>query len=503
MKINERWKRNIPQIKSIQRSIDQYKEKIKKYENDEMLDDEIRKAKILDALEMIKDLEREIINLKKPFELIVQEAKYDLEKLYLDDSDDRPWAVAWSGGKDSTTVMGLVVSMLESLPEDQRQRKIYAVMSDTRMENPNLEEHMHEQVELLNEYAVRKKLPIQGKLVSRPLDESYFYLILGKGYFLPQNNGTGRWCTSRLKIRPQNRALKEINPSYILIGTRLSESAKRKASIKKWRDDESLNLKIGRHESLTNTNTFMPIVDFTIEDVWEYLQKERLGWSSTHKIRKLYRDATGECGFTNPKETERKASLLESCGARFGCWTCPVILKDRSTEEMAKRGNEWMYPLSEWRFLQLKVMGDYKPEKPKGQKRTQRSKVLRLWENIGREIKFITKSGYNMDGKRMVDKNGNNRDDWGTLTIEARQYLFDKLMETKQKVNELRIKQGLEPLEIISQEEIDMIKARWEEDKKHRPWLKTNVRGIPFSRVEKLLKYAEEQTEIINNEKVE
>jgi DNA sulfur modification protein DndC len=145
-------------------------------------------------------------------------------------------------------------------------------------------------------------------------------------------------------------------------------------------------------------------------------------------------------------------------------------------------------------------MGDYKPEKPEGQKRKQRSKVLRLWEEIGREIKFITKSGHKMNGKRMVDKKGNVRDDWGTLTVEARKYLFGKLMETKEQVNELRAKQGLKPLEIISQEEIDMIKARWEEDEKYRPWLITNVNKIPIEKIEELLAEGERKTELINNE---
>lgn len=501
--MNPRWERNSYQINSIEKSIERNKEKIKAIKQDETLTEDIKEAKILDTQYLINDLQKEIENLKKPFYELVKEAREDLKKLYLDVEDERPWAVAWSGGKDSTVVMGLVVSMLEELSKEQHVRKVYAVMSDTKMENPNLEKHMHDQVRLLNIHAEKKDLPIRAKIVSRETKNSYFYLVLGKGYFLPQNNGTGRWCTSQLKINPQNKALKEIDPSYIVIGTRLSESAKRKASIKKWRNDDNsrLNQKIGEHVSMKNSNTFMPIVDFTIDDVWEYLQKEGVSWSSTHSVRKLYRDATGECGFTSPKSTEAKASILESCGARFGCWSCPVILKDKSTEEMAKRGNEWMKPLSDWRLLQLKVMGDFKPEKPEGQKRKQRSKVLRLWEEIGREIKFITKSGHKIDGKRMIDKKtGEARDDWGTVTVEARKYLFDKLLETQGEVNKLRFQQGLEPLELISQEEIDIIKERWEEDKKIRPWLVTNVNKIPISRLEDLLKEGERRTELINNE---
>ena len=492
MEINPRWKGNEYMIGQLERSIENKREKLKSEESDE---------KRRDINEEIADLEREIENLKKPFEQLVAEAKEDLQKIYLDDSDKRDWAVAWSGGKDSTCVMGLVVKMLEELPEEKRTRRVYAVMSDTLMENPNLEEYMREQVYLLNKYAKEKDLPIEAKRVVRPNDQSYFYLVIGKGYFLPQNNGAGRWCTDRLKIQPQNKALEQIDPSFILMGVRLSESAKRKSSIKKWRGtDDRVGTKIGEHVNLKKSNTFMPIVDFTIEDVWQYLQKERLGWSSTHKVRTLYREATGECGFTNPKKTEAKATVSESCGARFGCWNCPVILKDKSTEEMSK-ANPWMKPLLEWRMLQLKVMGDYKPDRPEGQRKKVRSKVLRVWERIGGEIKFVTKSGHKMDGKRMIDrKTGEIRDDQGTLTIEARKYLLESLLKTQEEVNELREEHGLAPISLISDEEIAMIHERWEEDRKERPWLITNVRGLPISRIDELVAEGERETDEITRQ---
>src|SRR5690606_34399190 len=149
----------------------------------------------------------------------------------------------------------------------------------------NLEGHMPEKVELLKRYCMENKLPMEARIVIRPIKESYYYISLGKGYFLIQINGTGRCCTSCVKILPQYSARKEINPSYIIMGVRLRESAKRKNSIRKWTIDEKLNQKIGEHVDLKDTRTFMPIVDFTIEDVWEYLQKIGTPWSSTRKVR--------------------------------------------------------------------------------------------------------------------------------------------------------------------------------------------------------------------------
>src|SRR5690606_20725873 len=233
--------------------------------------------------------------------------------MYLNEEDKRDWAVAWSGGKDSTVVMSLVVKMLEGLPEDQRKRRIHAVMSDTKVENPELGAYMSDQVMRLNAYAERKSLPIRAQIVSRPVEKSYFVLTLGRGYFLPLNNGQGRWCTGRLKLEPQNEALKAINPSYILIGTRLSESTQRAASIRKW----SISDRIGEHANLPETNTFMVIVDWTVEDIWRYLSEANLGWTTTAEVRRLYKEATGECGVNNPVGLENKLRIAnaEACGA--------------------------------------------------------------------------------------------------------------------------------------------------------------------------------------------
>ena len=151
------------------------------------------------------------------FEEKVKIAKEDLKKLYLNSDDERDWAMAWSGGKDSTVVVGLTVAMLRELEPSQRKRKIHAIMSDTVVENPILDSYMHDQVKKLNEYIEKENLPMTAQMVHRNTENSYFYLTLGRGYFLPMNNGQGRWCTDRLKIKPQNEALSEINPSFIFV----------------------------------------------------------------------------------------------------------------------------------------------------------------------------------------------------------------------------------------------------------------------------------------------
>ena len=55
---------------------------------------------------------------------------------YVYQSDKRPWVIGYSGGKDSTTVVELVYKMLLSLNENERNKNVYIVSSDTLIENP-------------------------------------------------------------------------------------------------------------------------------------------------------------------------------------------------------------------------------------------------------------------------------------------------------------------------------------------------------------------------------
>jgi DNA sulfur modification protein DndC len=376
--------------------------------------------------------------------------------MYLDESDQRPWAIAYSGGKDSTAVMGLVVSVIESLPVEKRKREIHGVMSDTIVENPLVETHMIQQMDLINKYCKSHSLPVSVSLVKRELKESYFVKTLGLGYPLPLNNGRGRWCTDRLKIKPQDKHLKEINPSYILTGVRKAESSSRAASIEKWHISEF----IGNHVSLKGRNTFNPIVNWTIEDVWKYLEMEGLAWGSTLSVRTIYKDATGECGFTNPEETEKKS--VEVCGARHGCWLCPVVLKDRSTEKMSEK-HEWLEPLTEWRVTQLRVYGADKHS-------------IKAFKDRNAEIKKWTKAGYNRKGAKMEEGQG-------SLTVFARKYLLDRLLETQDIVNRIRKLSDLEDIQLISDEEVNLIKSLWNEDIQERGYLT----GLPLDEIESLL----------------
>ena len=46
-------------------------------------------------------------------------------------ADKRPWVIGYSGGKDSTTALQLIWCAIADLPEDERDKPIYVISSDT------------------------------------------------------------------------------------------------------------------------------------------------------------------------------------------------------------------------------------------------------------------------------------------------------------------------------------------------------------------------------------
>lgn len=51
-------------------------------------------------------------------------------------SDDVPWVVGYSGGKDSTATLQLVWLALASLAPEQRKKPVHVISTDTLVENP-------------------------------------------------------------------------------------------------------------------------------------------------------------------------------------------------------------------------------------------------------------------------------------------------------------------------------------------------------------------------------
>lgn len=112
------------------------------------------------------------------------------------------WAIAWSGGKDSTTLLTLIVYLLEAgkVPRPETLTVLYA---DTRMELLPLWISGQQIQEDLGERG------IEVRTVMAPMDRRFLVYILGRGV-PPPNNNTLRWCTRQIKIDPMAEELERL-----------------------------------------------------------------------------------------------------------------------------------------------------------------------------------------------------------------------------------------------------------------------------------------------------
>ena len=146
--------------------------------------------------------------------------KLTVESLSLYGPRHDHWCVAWSGGKDSTALVTLLVHLIESgrVPRPKRLTVLYA---DTRMELLPL---------WISAAQIREQLQARGieiRTVMAPLDKRFFVYMLGRGV-PPPNNTTLRWCTRQIKIDPMVAELARIavdKQVLMLTGVRQGESA--------------------------------------------------------------------------------------------------------------------------------------------------------------------------------------------------------------------------------------------------------------------------------------
>ena len=140
------------------------------------------------------------------FQIKKLEEIYDeIKTLY--QSDDRPWILGFSGGKDSTCMAQLVWNAILQLPEENRTKKIYMIGCDTLVESPKIVERLKNTLSDMQNQAQKQQIPIQTEMVKPDLEDTFWVLLLGRGYPAPSNSF--RWCTERLKIKNADRFIND------------------------------------------------------------------------------------------------------------------------------------------------------------------------------------------------------------------------------------------------------------------------------------------------------
>ncbi len=327
---------------------------------------------------------------------------------------DKPWMIGFSGGKDSTLLLHLVLEAIRTVAPDERRRPVYIVSNNTLVESPVFQDFVDHLLDRLERSLDGLNVPIKIKRTHPLPEESFWVNLIGKGY--PAPNRTFRWCTDRMKIRPTSRFIREIvadsGEAILLLGVRRSESAMRSGNIA--RHEDQAGGRLSPHCDHKGVWIFSPIKELTNEDVWITLLNSRPPWGGTYaELIRLYKDGgAGECPFV------MTAGDAPSCGtssARFGCWTCTVVEKDNSLAALIDSGHEHLEPLAAFRDRLRRVS-----EIP-----ACRSKIRR-----------------------------NGQPGLGPLTLETRRQLLDELLALREQSK----------LPLISDHEVRLIREQWEKD---------------------------------------
>lgn len=348
-------------------------------------------------------------------------------------SDDRPWIIGYSGGKDSTVVVSLVIEMLLSIEDRTKCKPVHIVSSDTMVENPIVSKHLFGTLDTLKDFA-EKQLPCLHVHIVRPEpDKTFWAYVIGRGYPTPKMNGTFRWCTDRLKIAPSSTKMKEIikqshKEVIILLGVRKSESAARKARIE---GREIIGKIMNRHEVIEDAYVYNPIVELTTEDVWNYLLNHNGGFTpweyNNTNLFNLYGEADSECPFATEL---KKGEQSESCGkSRFGCWICTVVKEDRSLNGFIKSGYLALQPLADFRrdLIEMRDVPENREKKRRDggasvgpftwqARQTILRKLLETQKLLNKEFNF-TEPLITLDELKAIDKIWDNELDLSRRTL--------------------------------------------------------------------------------------
>ena len=210
--------------------------------------------------------------------------------------------VAYSGGKDSTTQLQLVLETMRSAVGFQDELLI--TTSDTLMEIPFYQEYVDRNRQLIDDFIKREGLNARLITLRPEWGKTFWVCTLGKGY--PSSHDKFKWCTDQLKIAPMGKFMKELKTSesdyMIFVGVRQAESERR---AKTYQVPDFM------------PNHYAPILYWQTQDVWTYLLTEPCPWGNHSELVKVYKYASDECVY---------GAQQNVCigNARYGCWICPL-----------------------------------------------------------------------------------------------------------------------------------------------------------------------------------
>lgn len=324
----------------------------------------------------------------------------------------RHWAIAYSGGKDSTATVAAVVHLIET-QQIPRPTTLTVLYADTRQEIPPLHFGAMQMLDVL------RRKGIEARVVLPKLDDRYFVYMLGRGV-PPPNNNTLRWCTPQIKVEPMTEALKQLRDQHgekflMLTGVRVGESAARDGRIALSCGKNGAECGQGWFQETTPAavaDTLAPLLHWRVCHVWDFLtfgampKYELYHGLPTQLVVEVY-----------------GGDEAQEINARTGCIGCPLATKDAALDYVLSL-NQWAYlaPLKRLRPLYVELRA-FKHRKQK-------------------------------DGETKKDGTfSSNPSRKGPLTLAAREWALGQVLAVQNEINANAAQFARPPIDLINAEE--------------------------------------------------
>ncbi len=351
------------------------------------------------------------------------------------ESDETPWVIGYSGGKDSTAVLQLVWLSLVEIPLEKRTKPVFVISTDTLVENPIVALWVSNSLERMDGEAKKQNIPLTAHRLTPATENTFWVNLIGRGYPAPRPKF--RWCTERLKIMPSTEFISSVvqkhGEAILVLGTRKAESRARARVMERF-EKKRVRDALSPNGSLPNSYVYTPIENWTNDDVWLFLMQIRNPWGYNNKdLLTMYQGASadGECPLVVDTSTP-------SCGdSRFGCWVCTLVEKDKSMQAMIQNDQEkeWMLPL-------LGLRNELDPPKSR-----QADRPLRDFRRMSGAVQLFHDRPIPGPYKQHV------RENWLRKVLEAQQHVRENGPEEVREI------------ELITLDELEEIRRIWVVDK--------------------------------------
>ncbi len=326
------------------------------------------------------------------------------------------WGIAWSGGKDSSATLTLIIWLLDT-GKIARPKSITVFYADTRQELIPLAVAARHIMDELEERG------IHVEVVTAPMDKRFMVYILGRGV-PPPNNNTLRWCTRQIKIDPMEQALRDRLDQFdgqilMITGVRQGESAIRDRRIEMSCGKDGAECGQGWYQQvLPNAKglrgrlaTLAPLLHWRVCHVWEWLKHwapaaEFGDWSTA-----MIADAYG-------------GDEAEEINARTGCIGCALAQEDKALDSVLL--------LPAWAYL-----APLKGVRP-------------LWRELREPQHRLRKAGAELLRDGSIAKNLQRM---GPLTLDARLMGLDRVLGIQAEINTAARRLGRPEIDLINAEE--------------------------------------------------